>query len=895
MALVDLQSNLSWYSSNGKPRGFRPNADRQSTRYTANEDSTFSVQPRGFDNTGFASTFPSLTTANEFYIDNTSTSFRGTSTRLNQQGQGTKFPTGPRGEEFLFDQPRTGFHFKNKYSDVYNSLTDAGLANTYVVREPINAMYNKFKVRDEAFNPGAIIRQPYILRGIQKDDAINPERFGLGLRNSVVDLPRGGVVTAIQRAKIDVERMTKFLTSTKGVQWLATQQLLHLMNTNRESSTGEVQIPIHANSSKVFTPLNFLKSLTNQAFSIGKQIRRHGQLDVDTPGFLPFPPSPPSNYEDIIKERNLGQLASGKTVSPIDNNRLVLIYRDLLRSPDGWIDSPVGIGADIPQLTAPFGPTSIAFGDGGFDIQGSAIRRWSITKPDNGREIPMGDATGRASSMVYSDLISNFIQWDFTKPYTDTIYFNQDEGYQTPLTKFVTDDRRGFKATMLFVLAPNFADTNPGLLDSQGNPRFNTSYDDIQKANDLRSNSGPSYDKIVDFRSYVNISGKFKHNIFDPYAKEPDTTHAAGPAGRQELLLTKLREDAKAPDKPFNGLGDSFRAIADNPPQAPDGTENAMAFIDPVTGKPTAKNTPFDQEYVEIGKAATARRENKYTDLDFRYDGDKKYTEYQTNETKDEIGIARQAEFIDGAVNPSKIPLTKNPALNADDTPTIAKYKTLSYDNIATLANKTKNNRAFIHYNRKQSGDSVTFWDGINTSFTGAVKTYNRAVTSDPDNDSTDLITFKFNNIVFRAYIDTISDSFSPGYGTESDQNRADPRYLYTSFERKVTISFKVVYEHASRPPWEKLKQLGNLTTPGYSDGPWGQGVFVTIGSLYKNVPMLIESLTYDWDNETPWSLKDDQANNYNGLPMYTQVQIGLIYLGDTQPKKGNGYVLYGG
>ena len=29
MALVDLKSNLSWYSAKGIPRGYRPNADRQ--------------------------------------------------------------------------------------------------------------------------------------------------------------------------------------------------------------------------------------------------------------------------------------------------------------------------------------------------------------------------------------------------------------------------------------------------------------------------------------------------------------------------------------------------------------------------------------------------------------------------------------------------------------------------------------------------------------------------------------------------------------------------------------------------------------------------------------------------------------------------------------------------
>jgi hypothetical protein len=57
---------------------------------------------------------------------------------------------------------------------------------------------------------------------------------------------------------------------------------------------------------------------------------------------------------------------------------------------------------------------------------------------------------------------------------------------------------------------------------------------------------------------------------------------------------------------------------------------------------------------------------------------------------------------------------------------------------------------------------------------------------------------------------------------------------------------------------------------------------------------MLIESISYDWDNETPWSLKGDQADTHNGLPMYTQVQLGLIYMGNVKAAAGSGYVAYG-
>ena len=443
---------------------------------------------------------------------------------------------------------------------------------------------------------------------------------------------------------------------------------------------------------------------------------------------------------------------------------------------------------------------------------------------------------------------------------------------------------------MLFVLSPNFADTNPGLLDSQGNPRVNTSYDDIQKGNELRSNAGSTYDKLVDFRSYSNISDSFKHASYEPYAREEDTSDANGAKGRKELLLTKLREDAKSPDVPFDGIGDSDRGSSDRPAK---NASNIDSVKDPSS---RTKKDYATKTYRALGKLA-AEKKDKLGNVDFRTSDEDSGAQEFVVDGETEALIKRLDSFDTNGTTtegPNRHTLKPNQAPNTDDTPIIAKYRTLAYDEIGTIANKLTTNKAFVHYNRKDEQGKISFWNGIATNFDTTLRKYNQAVTSDPDNDGVDLIRFKFNDITFRAYIDTISDSYSPGYGSESDQNRADPRYLYTSFERKVQISFKVVYEHSGNAPWPKLKKLANLTTPGYGGGPWGQGVFVTIGKLFNNEPMLIESLTYDWDNETPWSLKGDQADNYDGLPMYTQVQIGLIYLGDVKPAKGNGYALYG-
>ena len=65
---------------------------------------------------------------------------------------------------------------------------------------------------------------------------------------------------------------------------------------------------------------------------------------------------------------------------------------------------------------------------------------------------------------------------------------------------------------------------------------------------------------------------------------------------------------------------------------------------------------------------------------------------------------------------------------------------------------------------------------------------------------------------------------------------------------------------------------------------------------------MLIESVSYDWDNETPWSIagnmgRDNQFkidSKNDGLPMYTTVDLQMKYLGNVKPAAGSGYVAYG-
>jgi hypothetical protein len=910
MALIDLKSNLSWYSSNGKPPGYRPNPDRSTTNYVNNDDLTVSATPRGFDNNGSAITFTPRTSANEFLIDNNSTSFRGNASRLAQLGNGSKFPLGPQGQVFEFDRPRTGFNVKTKYSETFSALSNAGLADTYVLRKPIDAMYNKFKVRDQVYNPYGDPAPPFILRGIQKDDSIDPERYGPA--GFSPDTPRGGPITAALRAELDVERIRKFMARPAGQWFIAKQNQLHLMYPNREGVDGRPQSPAYnANSPKVFD----VQNLINQVGKVwkGEHDRKHGQFPYDTPGFLPFPPSPPSNYEDIHKERNIGLTQSGRRVSPTLNNRLVILRRESMwDSKTGWIEG-TGLGQGFGNLSDKLGPNSITF-DG--QVKDTIVRRWVSTIPNATAEIPIGGQYGVGITAKFSSYRANLYSYLFPY-YSRTITLNtfgirfRAEGKNTDLegpykgrdslerryTKLLSDSNRKWNAhenDRDFIAQPYDGDRRvrpDDIIDPQ-------SYSLIQKGNDLRLNAGPGRDKIVDFRAgRLSKSNEIKEDPYTAFRFESDTAHNPGTVERNESMLRLLREDIKtgdtAPDGvrgKFNGRGITHRAINDGPNDA-----SKVQERDPITGKwktPTEAQSSrtSEDEYIALGQAARDRRENANTVLDFREDPTNKgerYNAYIGINTGDEGTTDTSYQRIkgkdfDGFRDPQKTVPDRNPATAeppSEGNISLQKYKTMRYDQIRSTAGSRQ-----LNYKNPQIVD----FRKAGAKLEAKLARYNEQV------NTSELVPFKIGSLSFKAYITSISDNFSAGLNGESDQNRADPRYLYTSFERSVSISFIIAYEKSNESPWEKIRQLAQYSLPGYGGGPWAQAVNVTIGKLYRNIPMTMESISYDWDNETPWSLKDDQANIEDGLPMYTNVDIQFKYLGNVKPAKGKGYVLYG-
>ena len=277
MALSELTSNLSWYGTNA---GFRAAQSVEETRFTYDQgDLTVSSAPRGFNNAGFQSNaFIPRISGNAFNING-----QGTATRLSQLGEGSKFPIGPEGQIHDFDIKRTGFSINARYGDTFNNKVLKGLAATYTAASPIDDMYNKFKVRDEVYDPYGYAKAPFILKGIQKDGSSDPERYGIpGVTLPSLNVPNGGIIVNATRTADDIARIGKFLIRPDGLMFIAKQNILRQMLSNLEST---ITIPTisgavnKANPQRLYNPLNTIASILG--LPIGARFRNFGLTPND--------------------------------------------------------------------------------------------------------------------------------------------------------------------------------------------------------------------------------------------------------------------------------------------------------------------------------------------------------------------------------------------------------------------------------------------------------------------------------------------------------------------------------------------------------------------------------------------------------------------------------------
>ena len=315
--LGDLSRNLRPIDGLGNPERdtfVRGAIGNYTTRYSQTGGPTaqlgvISADVKGFAFQGVSELAPlQRTTADAFPINSVTFSQQGVSSRSAQLGSGTKFPIGPAGQIHEFDIVRTGFSGANRYGDIYSAQSNSGLADTYTANSPIDDMYNKFKVREEAYNPFSFrsTRHPLILRGIQRDDNSDTERYGIGPDFGAG--PRGGFITTFNRAAEDRARLAKYLISPEGLGYNLKQFGLQATNPNVEDVSGGTGKGPRL--TQIYDPFSVLQNVANLRTLSDRRKDRHGA----PLGILPNR----GKYEQVHKDRrNL------PFINSVRNNRLV--------------------------------------------------------------------------------------------------------------------------------------------------------------------------------------------------------------------------------------------------------------------------------------------------------------------------------------------------------------------------------------------------------------------------------------------------------------------------------------------------------------------------------------------------------------------------------------------
>ena len=147
--------------------------------------------------------------------------------------------------------------------------------------------------------------------------------------------------------------------------------------------------------------------------------------------------------------------------------------------------------------------------------------------------------------------------------------------------------------------------------------------------------------------------------------------------------------------------------------------------------------------------------------------------------------------------------------------------------------------------------------------------------------------------IVFRATINSLSDSFQANWTPITMIGRADPNYQYTGYNRDVSLDF-IVYatdRDELKPIYRKLNAMAGFMAPTYlqdsiaMQAPWMR---ITVGDLFRQQPAILTSLDYTLhDSDTTWEINIEKDPTMMEVPHKIAVRCAFTMIGDYLPEKG--------
>lgn len=148
----------------------------------------------------------------------------------------------------------------------------------------------------------------------------------------------------------------------------------------------------------------------------------------------------------------------------------------------------------------------------------------------------------------------------------------------------------------------------------------------------------------------------------------------------------------------------------------------------------------------------------------------------------------------------------------------------------------------------------------------------------------------------FRAFIDSIDDSYNADWQGFKYVGRADSFYTYGGFERDINISFKIAAATRSemKPLYRKMVLLASSTAPTYGGQGFMRGTLakLTVGSYFTQLPGVITSVKYSLIQDMPWELSMQSPeqggdSDVQELPMGLQCSISYKVIHNFAPQTG--------
>jgi hypothetical protein len=632
----------------------------------------------------------------------------------------------------------------------------------------------------------------------------------------------------ISRGVTDTVRVTKYLTTPSGIKFLLKQAGLQLTNPNIENSLGLPSINPRITPTKQFTPINLLANVATAG--TGLRYSRHGISPIPTLG----------RYEQIVV------LGRRSDVEKIYLNRLVNLKDELVTGKDNasrLTFSNITGGSAIARLSGVTGPKSV-LGVGNTTIR--LADRHEATYDKNIR--------ARYKSNQYFHIGFQYLP----NPKSDIYLVNKSE--LIDITSIDNLEQQSVDKTNKFLSLKKRFDTgqvrtnparnetnNDKLLEWYNKQYFNLGFQYLPK-----SDSATNGDNTSNLTNLENI----------------DTANITSFDKSSTFLSLRTRF----------GDGQVYTNPTRNDPNINNILEWYQKQLFKIDSQYASAESNSEKKSANSSNIDDANRNTKNIIDNWALD-----TTIQSDTPFSEIGTEYLKITVDNQIPES---LKRDTPDTNNGNEALQKYAAVAYNRIPStrLHSNAFNNFVLDQIDRRDLNGLLTGpilesnYNVQNIVSQFNYKHYSSRVAQNM-RDITfnkDIVKFQIGGIKFRAYIDSISDSFSPSFNNEQPVGSPFSAVRYQSIERSISVSFKiaVLVREDLIETYRRMTQLQDLAY--FSTG--GQGFTaktaqVVIGNLY-NFTGIVESISYDWDSEIPWEIEEGSQ-----LPLYCNASIDFKYL----------------